>query len=106
MKQNTRRLSEGDGMSLEKKSFKIIQNKTNEKTCQGFDKPYSTRFGHLKGFKPRKVGILEAGKSDQAGCRGNGIKRYNIIKPQKYIQDACISLKFLRIQLFFRIWTF
>ena len=67
MKQNTRRLSEGDGMSLEKKSFKIIQNKTNEKTCHGFDKPYSARFGHFKGIKPRKVGILETGKSDKAG---------------------------------------
>ena len=72
MKQSTRRLSEGDGISLEKKSFKIIQNKTNEKTCQGFDKPYSARFGHLKGIKPRKVGILEAGKTDQTGCQGNG----------------------------------
>ena len=78
MKQTTRRLSEGDGMSLEKKSFKIIQNQTNEKTCHGFDKPYSARFGNLKGFKPRRVGILETGKSDQAGCLGNDFRRYNI----------------------------
>ena len=82
MKQNTRRLSEGDGMSLEKKSFKIIQNKTNEQTCHGFDKPYTARFRHLKGIKPRKVGILETGTSDQTGCLGNDFKRYNIIKHQ------------------------
>ena len=86
MKQTTRRLSEGDGISLEKKSFKIIQNKTNEKTCHGFDKPYSARFGHLKGIKSRKVGILETGESDPFSCLGNDFKRNNKVSKHKILK--------------------
>ena len=50
---DNRRLSEGDGMSLERESFKIIQNQTNQ-TFDVRDKPSSARFSCLKDIKNKK----------------------------------------------------
>ena len=51
---DNRRLSEGDGMSLERESFEIIQNQSNQ-TFDVPDKPSSARFYHLKDIKSEKL---------------------------------------------------
>ena len=50
---DNRRLSEGDGMSLERESFKIIQNQTNQ-TFDVRDKPSSARFSCFMDIKNKK----------------------------------------------------
>ena len=51
---DNRRLSEGDGMSLERESFKVIQNQANQ-TFNVPDKPSSARLSRLKDMKSIKM---------------------------------------------------
>ena len=59
---DNRRLSEGDGMSLERESFKIIQNQANQ-TFDVSDKPSSARFSRLKDMKNKKLANLDCNNS-------------------------------------------
>ena len=59
---DNRRLSEGDGMSLERESFKVIQNQANQ-TFDVPDKPSSARLSRLKDMKSKKLANLDRNNS-------------------------------------------
>ena len=59
---DSRRLSEGDRMSLERESIRAIQNNAHF-TCSGSDKPLSAKFGHLKEMKNKKCENRERNNS-------------------------------------------